>query len=82
MRTGASLRALKGATVIFVECSMCHRTAAWLIGGELSRESHKEKIIETFGVDRFRTRRLTQAERSFRTSGRVSMRGKTSDQNQ
>lgn len=60
----------------FVQCSMCHRTAAWLIDDELFCESHKEKIIETFGVDRFRIRRLTQAEPLFRTSGRVSMRGK------
>lgn len=62
-----------------VQCSMCHRTAAWLIDDELFCESHKEKIIETFGVDRFRIRRLTQAERWFRTSGRVSMRGKRPD---
>jgi hypothetical protein len=55
---------------------MCHRTAAWLIDVELFCESHKEKIIETFSVDRFRIRRLTQAERWFRTSGRVSMRSK------
>jgi hypothetical protein len=58
---------------------MCHRAAAWLIDDELFCESHKEKIIETFGVDRFRIRRLTQAERWFRTSGRVSMRGKRPD---
>ena len=49
---------------------------------ELFCESHKERIMQTFGVDRYRIRRLTQAEPLFRTSGRVSMRGKMPDQKQ
>jgi hypothetical protein len=54
------------------ECSMCRRPAAWLIDAEVFCEGHKELIIETAGVDRFRIRRLTNAERAFRSGGRVS----------
>ena len=56
------------------ECSMCHRPAAWLIATEVFCEGHKELIIMAAGVDRFRIRRLTEAERAFRSGGRVSRR--------
>jgi hypothetical protein len=56
------------------ECSMCRRPAAWLIDAEVFCEGHKELIIEAAGVDRFRIRRLTEAERAFRSGGRVSRR--------
>lgn len=55
-----------------VQCSMCRRAAAWLIDNEVFCEGHKEKIIETFGVDQFPVRRLTEAERAFRIGGRFS----------
>lgn len=35
-------------------------------------EGHKELIIETAGIDRFRIHRLTEAEPAFRSGGRVS----------
>jgi len=54
------------------ECSMCRRPAAWLIDTEVFCERHKELIIEAAGVDRFRIRRLTEAECAFRGGGRVS----------
>lgn len=54
------------------ECSMCRRAAAWLIDRELFCEGHKELIIRAAGVDRFRIRRLTEAEPAFRSGGRVS----------
>jgi hypothetical protein len=56
------------------ECSMCRRAAAWLMDTEIFCEGHKELIIETAGVDRFRIRRLTEAECAFRGGGRVSRR--------
>ena len=46
--------------------------AAWLIDDEIFCEGHKEKVIEEFGVDRFRICRLTDAERAFRGGGRFS----------
>jgi hypothetical protein len=56
------------------ECSMCRRSAAWLIDTEVFCEGHKELIIEAADVDRFRIRRLTEAECAFRSGGRVSRR--------
>ncbi len=55
-----------------MECSMCRRPAAWLIDSEVFCEGHKELIIEAAGVDRFRIRRLTEAERAFQSGGRLS----------
>jgi hypothetical protein len=43
-----------------------------LIDTEVFCEGHKEMIIEAAGVDRFRIRRLTEAESAFRSGGRVS----------
>ena len=54
------------------ECSMCRRPGAWLIDTEAFCEGHKELIIRAAGVDRFRIRRLTEAEPAFRSGGRVS----------
>jgi len=54
------------------ECSTCRRPAAWLIDTEVFCEGHKEMIIEAAGVDRFRIRRLTEAECALRSGGRVS----------
>ena len=54
------------------ECSMCRRPAAWLIDTEVFCEGHKELIIVAAGVDRFRIRRLTEAEPAFRSGGWVS----------
>ena len=54
------------------ECSMCPRPAAWLIDTEVFCEGHRELIIEAAGVDRFRIRRLTEADFAFRSGGRVS----------
>jgi hypothetical protein len=51
---------------------MCRRPAAWLIDTEIFCEGHKERIIETAGVDRFTIRRLTDVEPAFRSGGRVS----------
>ena len=56
----------------FIQCSMCRRGAAWLIDHEVFCEGHKEEIIETFGVDRFQIRRLTEADRAFQVGGRFS----------
>ena len=56
------------------ECSMCRRPAVWSIDTEVFCEGHKELIIEVSGVDRFRIRRLTEAECTFRSGGRVSRR--------
>lgn len=55
------------------ECSMCRRPAAWLIDTEGFCEGHKELIIEAAGVDRFRIRRLTEAEHAFQSGGRFSI---------
>jgi hypothetical protein len=55
-----------------IECSMCRRRAAWLIDRELFCEGHKEIIVQKSGVDRFRIRRLTEAEGAFRDGGRFS----------
>ena len=55
-----------------IECSMCRRPAAWLIDTEVFCEGHKELIIEAAGVDRFRIRRLTEAECAFQSGGRIS----------
>jgi hypothetical protein len=55
-----------------MECSMYRRPAAWLIDTEVFCEGHKELIIEAAGVDRFRIRRLTEAERAFQSGGRLS----------
>lgn len=55
-----------------VRCSMCRRPAAWLIDTEVFCEGHKELVIEAAGVDRFRIRRLTEAERAFRSGDRIS----------
>ena len=49
--------------------------SAWLIDTEFFCEGHEEKIIETFGVNRFPIRRLTESERAFhglQGAGRVS----------
>lgn len=46
--------------------------AAWLIDTEVFCEGHKELIIEATGVDRIRVHRLTEAERAFRSGGRLS----------
>lgn len=54
------------------ECCMCRRLAAWLIDTEVFCEGQKELVIRTAGVDRFRIRRLTEAEPAFRSGGRVS----------
>jgi hypothetical protein len=43
-----------------------------LIDTEVFCEGHKELIIEAAGVDRFRVRRLTEAERVFQSGGRLS----------
>ena len=59
-----------------IECSMCRRRAAWLIESELFCEGHKEVIVQEAGIDRFSIRRLTDAERAFRSGGRYS-RSKT-----
>jgi hypothetical protein len=44
------------------ECSMCRRTAPWLIDTEVYCGGHKGLIIVAAGVDRFRIRWLTEAE--------------------
>jgi hypothetical protein len=51
---------------------MCRRPAARLIDREVFCEGQRELIIEAAGVDRFRTRRLTAAERAFQSGGRIS----------
>jgi hypothetical protein len=51
---------------------MCRRSAAWLIDTEVFCEGPKELIIRAAGVDRFRIRRLTETEPTFRSGGRVS----------
>jgi hypothetical protein len=68
MRTVASL-CLSKATMKFIQCSMCRRAAAWLIDKEVFCEGHKEMIIETFGVDRFPIRRLTNEDEAFAVGG-------------
>ncbi len=55
-----------------IECSMCRRRAAWLIEKELFCERHKEVVAHEAGIDRFSIRRLTNAERAFRSGGRYS----------
>lgn len=54
------------------ECSICRRPAAWLIDTEIFCEGHKELIIEAAGVDRFRIRRLAEADFAFQSGGRIS----------
>jgi len=56
----------------FIRCSMCRRTAAWVIDKEVFCEGHKEMIIATFGVDHFPIRRLTNEDDAFVVNGRVS----------
>jgi hypothetical protein len=58
--------------MLFIQCSMCRRVAAWLIDAETFCEGHKEKIIEEVGVDQFPIRRLTESERPFQVGGRFS----------
>jgi hypothetical protein len=70
----APLFVLRSTPMGVTECSMCRRPAAWLIDTEVFCEGHKELIIEAAGVDRFRIRRLTEAECAFRSGGRVSRR--------
>jgi hypothetical protein len=53
-------------------CSICRRPAAWLIDTEVFCEGHEELIIEAAGVDRFRGRRLTEADFAFQSGGRPS----------
>ena len=60
------------STMNFIQCSMCRRAAAWVIGNEVFCEGHKETIIETFGVDHFPIRRLTNEDDAFVVNGRVS----------
>jgi hypothetical protein len=54
----------------FIQCSLCRRAAAWVIDGEVFCEAHKEMIIETFGVDHFPIRRLTNEDNAFAIGGR------------
>jgi hypothetical protein len=54
----------------FIQCSMCRRAAAWVIDKEVFCEGHKELIIETFGVDHFPIRRLTNEDHAFAVGGR------------
>ena len=54
----------------FIQCSMCRRAAAWVIDKEVFFEGHKELIIETFGVDHFPIRRLTNEDDAFAVGGR------------
>ena len=54
----------------FIQCSMCRRAAAWVIDKEVFCEGHKEVIIETFGVDHFPIRRLTNDDDVFVVGGR------------
>ena len=56
----------------FIQCSMCRRAAAWVIDKEVFCEGHKETIIETFGVDHFPIRRLTNDDEAFVVCGRLS----------
>ena len=58
----------------FIQCSICHRAAAWVIDDEVFCEGHKEGVIEAFGVDHFPIRRLTESDKVFRTGGRFSNR--------
>ena len=51
-------------------CTLCKRPAAWRVGNELLCELHKEKAIETFGIDRFPILRLAASENSFTIRGR------------
>jgi hypothetical protein len=60
-----------------IQCSICHRAAAWVIDHEAFCEGHKEGVIEAFGVDRFPIRRLTVSDEIFRTGGRFSNRYKS-----
>jgi hypothetical protein len=55
-----------------IQCSICHRAAAWVIDHEAFCEGHKERIIEAVGVDRFPIRRLTVSDEVFRAGGRFS----------
>ena len=59
-----------------IQCSICHRAAAWVIDTEAFCEGHKEGIIEAFGIDHFPIRRLTESDEVFHTTGRVSTRRK------
>ena len=55
-----------------IQCSMCHRRAAWLIEREFFCEGQKERIVQTAGVGRFSIRRLTETDCAFRGGGRFS----------
>jgi hypothetical protein len=57
-----------------IQCSICHRAAAWMIDTEVFCEGHKEGIIEAFGIDHFPIRRLTESDEIFRTGGRFAKR--------
>ena len=59
-----------------IQCSICHRAAAWVIDDEVFCEGQKEGVIEAFGVDHFPIRRLTESDKVFRTGGRFSKRRK------
>lgn len=54
------------------ECSICRRTAPWLIDTEVLCGVHKELIIVAAGVDRFRIRWLTEAECVFPSGDWIS----------
>jgi hypothetical protein len=56
----------------FIQCSMCRRAAARVIDNEVFCEGHKELIIETFGVDHFPIRRLTNEDDAFVVCGRFA----------
>jgi hypothetical protein len=56
----------------FIQCSICHRAAAWMIDTEVFCEGHKEGIIEAFGIDHFPIRRLPESDEVLRTGGRFS----------
>ena len=64
----------------FIQCSMCRRAAAWVIDKEVFCEGHKELIIETFGVDHFPIRRLTNDDEAFVVCGRLSKPNPTKKQ--
>ena len=65
----------------FIQCSICHRAAAWMIDTEVFCEGHKEGIIEAFGIYHFPIRRLTESDEQFRTGGRFSKRCKEKQKN-
>ena len=59
-----------------IQCSICHRAAAWMIDTEVFCEGHKEGIIEAFGIDHLPIRRLTESDKVFLAGGRFSKRCK------